>query len=208
MLKGFIYSYLYFKPKLFISAILLFSFLVIFGTLSHEYGHIVIAKFLGYETTLHYGSMSWFINGIDGELIATKKEDFLVTMGGIFQTTLTGTIGLLVLYFSHSKLSFWIGISLTLFWSREIINLIMSLSTGFLFNQPYFGGDELIISKLLDLPNGFIPISLGFLGLIFCLYAVFKINIKERLSFVLGGAFGGIITYIIWFGYLGKILLP
>ncbi len=29
------------------------------GTLSHEYGHIVVAKYLGYETKLHYGSMNY-----------------------------------------------------------------------------------------------------------------------------------------------------
>ena len=36
-----------------------FILFTVFGTVSHEYGHIIIAKCLGYETTLHYGSMNW-----------------------------------------------------------------------------------------------------------------------------------------------------
>lgn len=39
--------------------ILCFILFTIIGTLSHELGHIVPAKILGYQTTLHYGSMEW-----------------------------------------------------------------------------------------------------------------------------------------------------
>ena len=44
-----------------------FIFFTVIGTLSHEYGHIAVAKYFGYETELHYGSM-----GFD---YASKKQD-------------------------------------------------------------------------------------------------------------------------------------
>ena len=44
------------KPILFSSLFILFT---IIGTISHEYGHIIVAKFLGYGTELHYGSMNY-----------------------------------------------------------------------------------------------------------------------------------------------------
>ena len=36
-----------------------FMLFTVIGTVSHEYGHIIVAKYFGYETTLHYGSASW-----------------------------------------------------------------------------------------------------------------------------------------------------
>ena len=36
-----------------------FIFFTVIGTLSHEYGHIAVAKYFGYETELHYGSMEF-----------------------------------------------------------------------------------------------------------------------------------------------------
>lgn len=43
-----------------------FGFIVftVIGTLSHEMGHIAIARILGYKTTLHYGSMNYY-DGLD-----------------------------------------------------------------------------------------------------------------------------------------------
>jgi len=45
------------------------------GTVSHEYGHIAVAKYFGYETSLHYGSMNYYPKGYlqDGDLEAYKK---------------------------------------------------------------------------------------------------------------------------------------
>ena len=43
--------------------VLVFILFTIVGTLTHEVGHILIAKFLGYETELYYGSMNYFHKG-------------------------------------------------------------------------------------------------------------------------------------------------
>lgn len=47
---------------LFILTIVFILFVPI-GTVSHEFGHIAAAKYLGYETHLHYGSMNYYPQG-------------------------------------------------------------------------------------------------------------------------------------------------
>ena len=67
----------------------------------------------------------------------------------------------------HDRLSFldWIAVFLSLFWLREVFNLTMSVLIGiFNANTDYFGGDEAIISEMLELPAGIIPIILGLCG--------------------------------------------
>ena len=101
------------------------------GTITHEYGHILAAKYLGYETTLHYGSMNYknsqlslrlkeiyelnkeainnnqYFRDIEeyNDLIVNRKQDILwVRLGGPLQTIITGVIGLLVLYYRQTRL--------------------------------------------------------------------------------------------------------
>ena len=47
-----------FKDKILYFSIC-FILVTIFGTLSHEFGHLVVAKILGYDTILHHSSMEW-----------------------------------------------------------------------------------------------------------------------------------------------------
>lgn len=198
-----------FDKCFFLFGLTIFPFLVIFGTLSHEFGHIVVAKLLGYETILHYGSMNWFVNGIDGEnLKELRWENFLITLGGVLQTIITGTIGLFVLLKTNNKKVLIAGVCLALFWSREVINLLMGLINGLFFNKVFFGGDELKMSQYFNLPNGFFSILLGLIGVIICLYVFLKIPIKSRFSFFVSGFLSGSITYFFWFQYLGPIVLP
>jgi len=108
-----------------------FVLFTIIGTVSHEYGHIIVAKSLGYETTLHYGSMNYnnstfkkgiieiynqnkveIENGIEFEQKAeyengVKKltnDILLVRIGGPFQTIVTGIVGLIIIYFRRKKI--------------------------------------------------------------------------------------------------------
>jgi hypothetical protein len=46
-------------PQLLLYLILSFILCTVIGTLTHEGGHIAAAKYYGYETTLHYASMSF-----------------------------------------------------------------------------------------------------------------------------------------------------
>ncbi|WP_445159399.1 hypothetical protein [Mesohalobacter salilacus] len=59
---------------------MVFIVFTVIGTVSHEYGHIVVAKYFGYETSLHYGSMNYYPKGYlqdeDLEAYKTLTEDY------------------------------------------------------------------------------------------------------------------------------------
>lgn len=59
----------FFKFTLGISLYLIFAFIgfTVVGTLSHELGHIVVAKYLGYKTYLSYGSMTYYQKGYQND---------------------------------------------------------------------------------------------------------------------------------------------
>jgi len=111
---------------------LTFTFIVftIIGTISHEYGHIIVAKLLGHDTTLHYGSMThhnpifnqWVFdtyhenkeaieNGTNFSKKAlfdeltniTNQHSLLIRMGGPLQTMTTGTIGFFILLYRRKN---------------------------------------------------------------------------------------------------------
>ncbi|WP_124979711.1 hypothetical protein [Nonlabens xiamenensis] len=64
-----------FHIKAFVLLIMGFILFTVIGTLSHEYGHILVAESLGYETQLHYGSMNYNPSGYssDPNVIASKQ---------------------------------------------------------------------------------------------------------------------------------------
>ena len=69
----------------------LFILFTIIGTLSHEWGHILFAKALGYQTELHFAHMEVI------EEVRVEFHSFLIFAGGPIQTMLTGTIGYILL---------------------------------------------------------------------------------------------------------------
>jgi hypothetical protein len=103
----------------------------VIGTISHEYGHILVAKSLGCETQLHYASAthrnSVLINRLnqildenytafenkedfaeklefENGMQKLKRDAFFITLGGPLQTMLTGTIGFFLLLFRKDKI--------------------------------------------------------------------------------------------------------
>lgn len=214
------------------------------GTVSHEYGHIIVAKSLGYDTTLHYGSMNYDSSELNAKLIQIYNEykteiehnlDFekrteyetgisklksnrlLVNLGGPLQTILTGALGLILLIWRRKqihqrglKMMDWLSVFLSLFWLREVFNLVMSVSQEIISpNGTWFGGDEKKISQSLELWPGTFPVLLGILGLILSIFVIFKIiPDKIRLTFILSGCIGGIVGFILWMYLIGPILIP
>jgi len=108
-----------------------FVLFTIIGTVSHELGHTVIAKSLGYETALHYGSMNYdhsdykkrivdiynehklkidsgteFIDKAEYELGIKKltNDILLVRIGGPLQTIITGILGLIIIYWRRKRI--------------------------------------------------------------------------------------------------------
>ncbi|WP_452231538.1 hypothetical protein [Lacinutrix sp. MEBiC02595] len=234
-----------------------FILFTVIGTISHEYGHIIVAKSFDYETTLHYGSMNYLPKGYlkDEDVIAVrdltkdysnieydswpkdikeKTEEYdnilqkrywneksnsglLITVGGPLQTILTGTIGLLILIWRRKsicknglKVFDWLAIFLSLFWLREIFNLVASITIELISrNGTWFAGDELHISQGLNLWSGTIPLILATMGTIIAIYVVFKIIPKKiRMTFILSGFIGGIAGFIFWMNIIGPKILP
>lgn len=122
-----------FHPKLFFYLTLGFVLATVIGTVSHEGGHYIVAKSLGFNPHLGYA----YVNYSDSKGIeAVKKyyddnreaiknrdsdkrkhfdeltdkyypkrwESFLITLGGPLQTILTGSIGALLLWFRRKDI--------------------------------------------------------------------------------------------------------
>jgi hypothetical protein len=205
-----------FDKKLFVYLSFAFIIATIAGTLSHESGHYITAKVLGYEAHIHYASTSWWIESetIPGNLYS---DSFYITLGGPVQTILTGTIGLLLLFFTRrsfqktEKLSFrqWTFIFITLFWLRQIANIVVWLCsylfTGTLTTQ----GDEIKLGMHLHIPGWIIISTTAITGIIILFIVIFRFIPKtQRLTFIISGLIGGIAGYVIWIGWLGKIMMP
>lgn len=228
------------KFLIFLFAFILFTAL---GTVSHEYGHIIVAESLGYDTTLHYGSMNYnnselkelyeiynnneteINNGTDFEKRAEYEnliekftaDGFLITLGGPLQTIITGTIGLLILLWRRKKIQLtglkpidWLSIFLSLFWLREVFNLVMSFGGEIISpTGSYFRGDEKNISEFLKLGSVTFSIILGIIGLAVSLIVIFRfVPNRLRLTFILSGLIGGIMGFILWMNVLGPKLIP
>lgn len=214
------------------------------GTVSHEFGHIIIAKFLGYETTLHYGSMNYDNSSLNDKISKIYNENkfeiendtefdkkaeyksgfeklnydgLMITIGGPLQTTITGTIALIIIFWRRRaiikdglKTIDWLAVFLSLFWLREVFNLLMSVGSEIISpDGTWFSGDEKNISQGLALWYGTIPILLGVLGIAISFFIIFKIvPNKLRLTFILSGIFGGIFGFILWMYIIGPILIP
>ncbi len=118
------------RPRLFLYVFLAFIGCTVIGTLSHEAGHVAVAKYFGYETRLSYGSMHWNKKPALEELRALAaghsekmcnkepfpgrqafeakrrtlhRHTFLIRLGGPLQTMLTGTIGFMILLYRRKK---------------------------------------------------------------------------------------------------------
>jgi drug/metabolite transporter (DMT)-like permease len=184
------------------------------GTISHEFGHFISAKILGFNSKINYGAT---ILEDNANKIMSEKEYFIFTLGGPIQTIFTGSLGLLALYHCRKtfirveKLSFrqWFFIFISLFWLRQLANLFTWILGFFIKGKFSERGDEIKLARYLNLPNWTIISSTALIGFLILTIIIFKfIPKKERLIFIFSGLFGGISGYILWLHLLGKILMP
>jgi hypothetical protein len=188
------------------------------GTISHEYGHIVVAKFLGYKTTLHYASMNWYSeDGKNKDANRERLNEFIITCGGVMQTIFTGTIGFIFLvinrrriYDKGLKIYDWIAVFLCLFWLRQIFNPVFSITNELMKpDGSFFGGDELKISSFLELWGGTVSLILGVIGLFITGYiSLHIIPPKSRYPVALSGVVGSALGLVLWMKIIGPRLLP
>lgn len=147
--------------RLFIYLVLGFIAATVVGTLTHEAGHYIVAKKLGYEAKIRYASMHYENSDFKAfhefyyeneEVLKSKKDNSvikqyfnlrhkaykstnLVTLGGPIQTIITGTLGFLLLWFNRKK----IGYKLTLLqWSFVFMAFFWSRQVANFFIGLYF----------------------------------------------------------------------
>lgn len=121
----------YFNIKLFIAIFFAFVFFTVIGTLSHEGGHFIAGKALGYNASLHYGYTDFGENStgralqeyydrwgdtgmVDADTARQKsfalllekqrQENKWIILGGPLQTMVTGTIGFILLIIYRKKI--------------------------------------------------------------------------------------------------------
>lgn len=188
---------------------------VIAGTLSHEFGHYCIAELLGYKAEITYGYTFWESandsSGVD------PLHGFYITLGGPVQTMLTGTLGLILLFVFNNSFLFsdrpgfwqWTLIFLSLFWLRQTANFLIWIA-GYLLNGQFSKrSDEIKISNHLEIPDWIIPFFSGMAGICVLATVIVKfIPIKHRITFMTAGSIGGSLGYLLWFRWIGRILLP
>ena len=197
------------KPQKIIKFALVFIVLTIVGTLTHELAHFITAKYLGLDPVFHYGFVTFNDTSI------TEKDFFLTTLAGPLQTMSFGTIGFIYLlihrkeYTTHFKTIDWIAFFLSLFWLRECFNVLTSLCSYVFSNDYYPSGDEYVISTYFNLPPLTLNLILGFIGFIICGISTFIILPKKYvLNLLLGAVLGTLSGYVIWFYFLGELILP
>jgi hypothetical protein len=218
----------------------------IIGTVSHESGHYVVARCLGYKAGINYKSTYFFLNDTTNEafikshwqlyqkqikakqkfpdqekwdslMLKRQHDNFWITLGGAAQTMLTGTIGLILLfffrrrYFSSQKLSFllWVLIFITLFWLRQAANFFVGVTNLLLHGSIRSHSDEFILARYLNYPRWSISIITASIALIVLVLVIFKfIPLKQRFTFILAGLVGGVSGYLLWLTFFGKFIMP
>lgn len=235
-------NYIKIDYKLLLFLTLTFILMTVIGTLKHELGHYSVAKYLGYEASINYKSVNWdnklneyykkvyemYPNEIKNNLDFPGKETFLrrlnkyqkdnfwITLGGPFQTMLTGTIGLLLLLAYRNKLVTsskitligWTLIFVSLFWLRQVANLFMAVITFIKNGQLSAKGDEAKLSLHLEINIWTIQIITGLCGLIVLLIILRLLPRKIIVTFLISGLTGGILGYYLWLIKFGKYIMP
>jgi hypothetical protein len=95
----------YFNKGLFTALILAFVFATVAGTLSHECGHYLVAKSLGYKATIHYGYIRFGENQLGDSINAMRhrySKEIMMNQG------FPGKQNYDRLYHEYSKEWFWI----------------------------------------------------------------------------------------------------
>ena len=194
--------------------LIIFIFLTIIGTQTHEWGHYLVAKSFNFNPILHYDKVSYTFEKENAKYNQIKV--LLITIAGPLETITVGFFGFFFLIKRRKnrqlkRFNFldWLAVFLSLFWLRQVFNFSSSLIRSVITGELRFGGDEAKISKMLNTYSGTFGIITGAIGIIISYYVIFKfLKNTDRYNLLIGGFLGSIIGYIVWFQILGKIILP
>lgn len=236
-------EYLKFDIKLFIKLTITFMVMTVIGTLTHELGHYSVAKLLGYESRINYQSTYFwndnyrnFLNEIykkypneirndldfpDKDKYITiinkeKSDHFWILLGGPLQTTITGSIGLLLFLIFRKRIIDenkvqivgWITIFMSLFWLRQPANLFIGVMKFISKGKPSQSGDEIRLANYLGLNIWSIEIITGLIGVLVLAIIIRLLPKNVVLTFLLSGLSGGILGYYLWIIKYGTFILP
>lgn len=198
--------------KLSLLLIVLFIMFVPIGALSHELGHYIAIKSVGLDAEIKYCYTKILHN--ENYHKVKKWENLLIAISGPIQSMIIGLLGLLLLaegnQYKKKDLKNYetlLYVLMSLFWSRSVaIFLIFILAK--IFNYK-FGGDEAVISSILNVPVWSVVTFLGLAGLLSIYMVIFKfLIIEQRVTFVFSLFMGSILGFFLWMFVIGKILLP
>tara|TARA_R110002072_G_scaffold150258_1_gene298547 strand:- start:2316 stop:3083 length:768 start_codon:yes stop_codon:yes gene_type:complete len=207
------------------------------GTPAHELGHYAVAGAFGQSAHLSYGWVIWDGDPADQALLQRgsawerehperafpeaaplaaardrgARQDLWISAGGPLQNALCGSVGLLWLLLlgveGRRTWRGWLATLTALFWSREPFVLVVG-ALGAAGGNPPLQEDELRIALSLGWPTWSVLIPAGLVGFAVCV-AVIALQPKKRRWHVLGaGPLGCLVGVVIWYAWLGPLLLP
>jgi len=198
--------------RLFLALVAGFMLATVAGTLSHEAGHYLVARSLGYRVSINYGAMTW-----TGEQHFRSRDILFILWGGPLQTMLTGTLGVLLLwrcrrsFLPGKPLAFWqwFLVFLSLFWLRQPANLATGVGTWLRTGHAPRSGDETRLAAYYHWPPVTILALTALIGMLILALVVFRfIPRGQRILFMASGLLGGVSGYVLWLHGLGPVLMP
>lgn len=170
---------------------------------------------MGYEGYISYRSTVYTLIPVDGTGQMNKR--MLITMAGPLQTMVTGLLGLVLLWYHRRSVQGavklnpgqWVMAFLSLFWLRQVFILLIWLFSGLIKGGFVSGADEIRLAIYFNWPDWLMIGFTGIAGLLGTVYVFLRfIPSGQKSTFLLAGVSGCIAGYLLWFGWLGKILLP
>ena len=190
---------------------MLFKYLLIFllvpaiGTLLHECGHYIVAVLNGYEAYIAYAFTTYSIND--------PTVAFWALCGGPlatwFQSLTAFTI--MVLYYNKEKRETFTEDLPPLYIA---LLAIFSFSIRFIFNATGYlirGSttmDEVRIGLYLGIHPDVVVYGSALIAVVFLVIAIYRIPKSYRFMLFFSAVFGAILGYLMWYEWLGPILLP
>jgi hypothetical protein len=174
------------------------------GTLTHELGHFAVAKCIGIKPIMHYGSCTYL--NADGQI--TKMSIFLLNASGPIFTIAFGSIGFISQFTGIPDLPIRILINrtLALFWVREVLVCIIYMVFHCLGIT--WHGDEVRCADILGMNPAYLILLFGLFGLFISVYTLFYYSKLDQKEFTIGAFIGSVVGGVLWFSWIGPILLP
>jgi len=205
------------KPLLIFLA---FALAAILGTLQHELGHYIVAEAQGFDAEIHYSFTT--LKNSKGLIAVAEQQDSTQalykkfnnnTLGGPAMTILTGTVGVIALLILRRRNTIdaykplhlcWIIVALC--WSREIYTSSFRLYDHVMHNTSASDETYLLQYNGIAALPGFI--SLFVISFSICAWVCFGLVQRHRWQLFCYGIAGSLAGAALWFGWLGRAVLP